>query len=94
MIVTPAAAAISNCFVPPTDVRDVEVVCDTDLCCCCCCYHPKFFVPPDQVYADVKRNARSAVLKLIEREREGELIDKALLKNILDIFIEVGVEIW
>jgi hypothetical protein len=42
------------------------------------------------VYADVKRNARSAVLKLIEREREGELIDKMMLKNILDIFIEVG----
>lgn len=45
----------------------------------------------DQVYADVKRNARSAVLKLIEREREGELIDKMLLKNILDIYIEVGM---
>ncbi|WIA23649.1 hypothetical protein OEZ85_000353 [Tetradesmus obliquus] len=45
----------------------------------------------DQVYADVKRNARSAVLKLIEREREGELIDKMMLKNILDIFIEVGM---
>jgi hypothetical protein len=29
------------------------------------------------------------VLKLVEREREGELIDKGLLKNILDIFIEV-----
>jgi hypothetical protein len=41
------------------------------------------------VYADVKRNARAAVLKLIEREREGELIDKMMLKNILDIFIEV-----
>lgn len=39
----------------------------------------------------MKRNARSAVLKLIEREREGELIDKMLLKNILDIFIEVRV---
>jgi cullin 1 len=47
------------------------------------------FPPADQVYADVKRNARAAVLKLIEREREGELIDKMMLKNILDIFIEV-----
>eukprot|EP00879_Flechtneria_rotunda_P005254 GHRR01005539.1.p1 GENE.GHRR01005539.1~~GHRR01005539.1.p1 ORF type:complete len:335 (+),score=120.01 GHRR01005539.1:715-1719(+) len=45
----------------------------------------------DQVYADVKRNTRAAVLKLIEREREGELIDKTLLKHILDIFIEVGM---
>lgn len=41
------------------------------------------------MYGDVKRNARAAVLKQVEREREGELIDKALLKNILDIFIEV-----
>jgi hypothetical protein len=47
----------------------------------------------DQVYADVKRNARAAVLKLIEREREGELIDKMMLKNILDIFIEVRVDV-
>jgi cullin 1 len=57
------------------------------LCLPCICY---LSLPPtDQVYADVKRNARSAVLKLIEREREGELIDKMMLKNILDIFIEV-----
>lgn len=55
---------------------------------------PNFFNPADQVYADVKRNARSAVLKLIEREREGELIDKMLLKNILDIFIEVRAAGW
>jgi len=45
----------------------------------------------DQVYVDVKRKAKDAVLKLIEREREGELIDKTLVKNILDIFIEVGM---
>jgi hypothetical protein len=43
----------------------------------------------DRVYGDVKRRAKDAVLRLIEREREGELIDRALVKNILDIFIEV-----
>jgi len=43
----------------------------------------------DRVYGDVKRNTRSALLRQIERERDGDLIDKALLKNILDIFIEV-----
>ncbi|KIY98613.1 Cullin-1 [Monoraphidium neglectum] len=42
----------------------------------------------DHVYVEVKRRAKDAVLKLIEREREGELIDRALVKNILDIFIE------
>lgn len=45
----------------------------------------------DHVYVEVKRRAKDAVLKLIEREREGELIDRALVKNILDIFIEVGM---
>jgi hypothetical protein len=54
----------------------------------CSDYATRALDPADLVYADVKRNARSAVLKLIEREREGELIDKAVLKNILDIFIE------
>lgn len=29
-------------------------------------------------------------MRLIEREREGELVDRALIKNILGIFIEVG----
>lgn len=45
----------------------------------------------DHVYVEVKKRAKDAVLKLIEREREGELIDRALVKNILDIFIEVGM---
>lgn len=48
----------------------------------------------DLVYVDVKRRAKDAVLRLIEREREGELIDRALVKNILDIFIEVGDGVW
>lgn len=45
---------------------------------------------PENVYVEVKRAAKDAVLRLVEREREGELIDKTLIKNILDIFIEVG----
>ena len=46
---------------------------------------------PDQVYVEMKRKARDAVLAMIEREREGEQIDRALLKNVLDIFIAVGM---
>ena len=42
------------------------------------------------MYIEVKSRARQAVLRLVEREREGELVDRALAKNILDIFIEVG----
>lgn len=45
----------------------------------------------DHVYADAKRRAKDAVLRLVEREREGELVDRALVKNILDIFLEVGM---
>ena len=31
------------------------------------------------------------VLKQIDQEREGEQIDRALLKNVLDIFVEIGM---
>jgi cullin 1 len=50
--------------------------------CCPCCH-------ADRVYSEVKRNARAALLRQIERERDGDMIDRSLLKNILDIFIEV-----
>lgn len=30
-------------------------------------------------------------LQQIDREREGEQIDRALLKNVLDIFVEIGL---
>ena len=45
----------------------------------------------DDVYSDMKRKARDAILQLIELEREGEQIDRTLLKNILGIFQEVGM---
>lgn len=49
-----------------------------------------FSCAADRVYSEVKRNARAALLRQIERERDGDMIDRSLLKNILDIFIEVG----
>jgi cullin 1 len=45
---------------------------------------------PDHFYEEIKQKAKEAVLQLIEKEREGELVDKTLLKNILSIFIEVS----
>lgn len=45
----------------------------------------------DNVYKEMKDKARAAILQLIEKEREGDQIDRALLKNVLDIFIEVGM---
>jgi len=45
----------------------------------------------DLVYTEIKKKTKDAILRLIEKEREGELIDRALVKNILGIFIEVGM---
>lgn len=53
--------------------------------------HSRDVCAADDVYSDMKRKARDAMLKLIELEREGEQIDRTLLKNILGIFQEVGM---
>lgn len=45
----------------------------------------------DQVYQELKSKVRDAVIALIDQEREGEQIDRALLKNVLDIFVEIGM---
>ncbi|CAI9785623.1 unnamed protein product [Fraxinus pennsylvanica] len=45
----------------------------------------------DLVYQEMRSIARDAVITLIDQEREGEQIDRALLKNILDIFVEIGM---
>ncbi|GLU07428.1 hypothetical protein SLE2022_243880 [Rubroshorea leprosula] len=45
----------------------------------------------DQVYNEIKDKVRDAVIILIDKEREGEQIDWALLKNVLDIFVKIGM---
>ncbi|KAL6968463.1 Cullin-1 [Sarracenia purpurea var. burkii] len=45
----------------------------------------------DLVYQELKGTVRDAVIKLIDQEREGEQIDRALLKSVLDIFVEIGM---
>ncbi|KAG6398607.1 hypothetical protein SASPL_140074 [Salvia splendens] len=45
----------------------------------------------DQVYQELHVKARDAVISLVDQEREGEQIDRALLKNVLDIFVEIGM---
>ncbi|VFQ78578.1 unnamed protein product [Cuscuta campestris] len=45
----------------------------------------------DMVYQELKIKARDAVIALIDQEREGEYIDRALLKNVLDFFVEIGM---
>ncbi|XP_039162494.1 cullin-1 isoform X1 [Eucalyptus grandis] len=43
------------------------------------------------VYQELKVKVSDAVISLIDKEREGEPIDRALLKNIMDIFVEIGM---
>ncbi|XP_047316092.1 cullin-1 [Impatiens glandulifera] len=45
----------------------------------------------DLVYQEVNAKVRDAVISLIDQEREGEQIGRALLKNVLDIFVETGL---
>ncbi|KAK9839448.1 hypothetical protein WJX81_002626 [Elliptochloris bilobata] len=45
----------------------------------------------DEVYVEMKKKAKDAILALVEMERDGEQIDRTLLKNVLGIFIEVGM---
>ncbi|PIA61546.1 hypothetical protein AQUCO_00300814v1 [Aquilegia coerulea] len=45
----------------------------------------------DLVYQELNVKVKDAVIFLIDQEREGEQIDRALLKNILDIFVEIGM---
>ncbi|KAJ4827943.1 Cullin-1 [Turnera subulata] len=46
----------------------------------------------DLVFDEVHAKAKDAVLDVINKEREGEQIDRALLKNVLDIFVEIGMQ--
>uniref|UniRef100_A0A1D1Y4D0 Cullin-1 n=1 Tax=Anthurium amnicola TaxID=1678845 RepID=A0A1D1Y4D0_9ARAE len=45
----------------------------------------------DLVFQEIKVKVQGAVILLIDQEREGEQIDRALLKNVLDIFVEIGL---
>ncbi|XP_059447034.1 cullin-1-like [Corylus avellana] len=45
----------------------------------------------DQVYQELNGKVRDAVICLIGQEREGKQIDRVLLKNVLDIFVEIGM---
>ena len=44
----------------------------------------------DIVFNAVKRDVRTAILELIRRERESEIIDRKLVKDVVEIFVEMG----
>jgi hypothetical protein len=48
----------------------------------------------DVVYHGIKINVKNVVIELINREREGEQIDRALLRNIVNFFVEMGMDRW
>ncbi|CAH2071938.1 unnamed protein product [Thlaspi arvense] len=45
----------------------------------------------DLVYSELHSKVKEAVIALVDKEREGEQIDRALLKNVLDIYVEIGM---
>lgn len=46
----------------------------------------------DCVFEDAHEKAKDAVLELISRERDGEQINRNLIKNVLVIFVDVGMD--
>jgi cullin 1 len=44
----------------------------------------------DIIFNAVKREVRTAILELIRREREGEIVDRKLVKEVVEIFVEMG----
>ncbi|KAF7150854.1 hypothetical protein RHSIM_Rhsim02G0010100 [Rhododendron simsii] len=42
------------------------------------------------VYVEMNDQVREVVISMIEREREGGQIDQGLVKNVLDIYVEIG----
>ena len=44
----------------------------------------------DIVFNAMKRDVRAAILELIRREREGEMVDRKLIKQVVEIFVDMG----
>ncbi|XP_030973828.1 cullin-1-like isoform X1 [Quercus lobata] len=45
----------------------------------------------DLVFQEFNGKIRDVVISLIDKEREGEQVDPALLRNVLDIFVAIGM---
>ncbi|GKE39495.1 reverse transcriptase domain-containing protein, partial [Tanacetum coccineum] len=46
------------------------------------------------VYEETKGRAKDAVISLINQEREGKQIERALLNNVLGIYVKLGWDKW
>jgi len=45
----------------------------------------------EEIYMNVKDNTTTAIISLIDEEREGEIIDKTLVKNIIELYEQMGM---
>eukprot|EP00574_Skeletonema_japonicum_P002825 CAMPEP_0201715338 /NCGR_PEP_ID=MMETSP0593-20130828/1536_1 /ASSEMBLY_ACC=CAM_ASM_000672 /TAXON_ID=267983 /ORGANISM="Skeletonema japonicum, Strain CCMP2506" /LENGTH=740 /DNA_ID=CAMNT_0048204801 /DNA_START=36 /DNA_END=2258 /DNA_ORIENTATION=- len=45
----------------------------------------------DEIYMNVKDNTTNSIISLIDEEREGEIIDKTLVKNIIELYEQMGM---
>jgi len=45
----------------------------------------------DNIYQQIKVGAKDAILKLIDQERDGEIIDKTLIKNTVELYEQMGM---
>jgi cullin 1 len=45
----------------------------------------------DQIYEETRRDATESLLQMITAERDGEIIDKSLVKNIIELFESMGM---
>eukprot|EP00168_Porphyra_purpurea_P000641 TRINITY_DN1073_c0_g1_i5.p1 TRINITY_DN1073_c0_g1~~TRINITY_DN1073_c0_g1_i5.p1 ORF type:complete len:555 (-),score=223.49 TRINITY_DN1073_c0_g1_i5:1146-2810(-) len=45
----------------------------------------------NRVFGTVKNDVRSAVLDIVKRERNGDVVDQSLVKKVVDLFVEMGL---
>lgn len=45
----------------------------------------------DEIYMSIKDNTTNSIISLIDEEREGEIIDKTLVKNIVELYEQMGM---
>ncbi|CAA3019712.1 Cullin, N-terminal [Olea europaea subsp. europaea] len=63
----------------------------SDLLFICFCFEFLSLLSEKLVYQELNAKVRDHILSLIDQELEGEQIDHALLKNVLDILVEIGM---
>ncbi|XP_070024395.1 cullin-1 isoform X2 [Nicotiana sylvestris] len=66
---------LERCLIPKTRLPTIQ--------------ETSYLVFYELVYGEMNDRVRDAVISLIDKEREGEQIDQALVKNVLNIYVEM-----